>query len=394
MKNCAIVCEYNPFHTGHKFQLDRVREHSVDNIFCVMSGQFVQSAMPAFCDKAIRAECAVLGGADAVIELPAVFATASAQIFAEGAVKIISDIKNIGVMAMGAVAEPSDILRLAEIKIKYKERFKTALKTAMKSGKSYNAASVAALGSIYGELYSHKPSVDGILADPNNILCLEYIAAIDKYAAYIEPIIIKRRGAGHNDENTDKEFISATAIRNAELSENIESVRGFIPYKYAEITAWRAAHAPNIALYKSIAVYAIKRAATEKLALLRDCSEGMEYLLKSISDKSDYDDYIDTISGKRYGKKRVYRIFLDALLDIDKIAVDNRFCTRLLACKRGLDFSLLPNYVKTTNAAIKAAADADSQVRKTLEIDEAAVALYNTICRIDGDYYNYSLVKI
>ena len=79
MKNCAVICEYNPFHTGHKYQLDTLRSMSVDNIFCVMSGDFVQSAMPAFCDKLIRAECAIRGGADAVIELPTIYATAGAQ---------------------------------------------------------------------------------------------------------------------------------------------------------------------------------------------------------------------------------------------------------------------------------------------------------------------------
>ena len=102
MNNCAIICEYNPFHSGHKYQLDVVRAHGASNIVCVMSGQFVQSATPAFCDKALRAECAIIGGADAVIELPAAYATASAQAFAEGAIKIIAAIKNADTLAMGA----------------------------------------------------------------------------------------------------------------------------------------------------------------------------------------------------------------------------------------------------------------------------------------------------
>lgn len=394
MNNCAVICEYNPFHTGHKYQLDRIREHSADNIVCVMSGSFVQSAMPAFCDKALRAECALLGGADAVIELPVVFATASAQLFAEGAVKIISGIKDIKTVAMGAVAEASEILRIAEIKIRHAERFNSLLKSALQDGKSYNAASVNALCRIYDELYPNKYSIEKTLSDPNNILCIEYISAIDKFAATVEPLIIKRRGATYNDDSCAGEFISATAIRNAVANGNFDNVKNYIPYKFDDISAWRHSHAPNISLFKSMAVYAVKRASAESLSHLRDCSEGMEFLFKNMSRMSDYDDIVASATGKRYGKKRIYRLFLDALLDLEKTTVGNRFCTRLLACKNNFDFTVLPSCVKTTNAAIKNATASDTEVKRMLEADEKATALYNTLCGIDGDYYNYSLIKI
>lgn len=394
MKNCAIVCEYNPFHSGHKYQLDRVREHDVDNIFCVMSGAFVQSATPAFCDKSIRAECAVLGGADAVIELPTVYSTASAQIFAEGAVKIISRIKDIAFIGMGAVASPDDILRLADIKIRHEQKFNSKLISYLKLGKSYNTASIAALSDVYATIYPDRSSINDILTDPNNILCLEYITAIDKFAANIEPLIIERRGARHNDCNELGEHVSATAIRNADEHGKLDFMKSYLPYKFDEITEWRKHHTPDMQYYKNIAVFELKKADIDFIRERRNCSEGLEYLLKSNAHRHDFDSYIELITGKRYGKKRAYRLLLDIILGIDKSLINKPFITRLLACKKDFNFKLLPDFVKTTNADIKNAMKENCDVRDVLSIDINATALYNTLCRIDGDYYNYSLIKV
>lgn len=394
MKNCAIVCEYNPFHTGHLYQLSRVGEYAPNNIFCIMSGAFVQAAMPAFCDKALRAECALLGGADAVIELPTVYSTASAQIFAEGALKIISGIKDITHIAMGAAADPSDVLKIADVKISHADKFSAELKKQLNNGKSYNSASAAALSRLCDRFYSKDCNVEQTLSDPNSILCLEYICAVNKFAANIEPLIIPRLGAQYNSSETRGDYISATAIRQAESDGKLDSAARYIPYKYKEIADWRKRHSPDVDCYKRMAVYALKCARSNEIKDMRNCSEGMEYLLKDLSYLHDFDDYIDKAVGRRYGKKRLYRLFMDILLNVDKSAVDKDFCTRLLACKKDLDFTLLPACVKTNNADIKAAAAESADVKDVLEIDLRATALYNTICRIDGDYFNYSLVKV
>ncbi len=394
MKNCAVVCEYNPFHTGHGYQLRQARESGVGSIVCVMSGAFVQSAMPAFCDKALRAKCAVVGGADAVIELPTVYCTASAQLFAEGAVKIIKEIKNIGYMAMGATAEPDSICKIAEFKIKHNAKIADKLKTLMQFGKSYNAASMTALTELYGNAYPADGDIGNILVEPNNMLCVEYIAAADKLCADVEPLIIKRVGATHNDADRSGKYISATAIRNAERDGNFASVLDRIPHFADEIAEWRNAHSPDMSAFKALIVFALKCAEPYAIAQARDCSEGLEYLLKNVSKTYDYDGIVDAVSGKRYTKKRIARLLLDILLSIDKSMTQKRFCTRLLACKNGFDFGILPDLVKTDNASIKAAANADDEVRDVLNVDIRATALYNTVCRTDGDYFNYSIVKI
>lgn len=393
MKNCGVITEYNPFHTGHKYQLDVLNAQGYDNIFCVMSGCFVQSAMPAFCDKALRAECAILGGASAVVELPIVYATASAQLFAEGGLKIISEIKNITHLAMGAVAKKDDILRIADIKIKYSDRFNAVLKAELDSGKSYNIASKTAFTRVFSSLFPDK-SVDYVFDDPNNILCIEYISAINKICANIEPVIIMRKGAKYNDTGTNKEYVSATAIRAAADCSNFASVQKFIPFNYDKICDCLRSHHPDMELYKKIALFALKRASTDDIKKLRDCSEGMEHLLKNIAHLSSLDEIIDGATGRRYGKKRIYRLLLDLLLDIDKELTNSNFCTRLLACKNNFDFSLLPDFIKTNNADIKKAANGDDEICRVLQADINATALYNTLCGISGDYFNYSLVKI
>jgi len=394
MKNCGIVCEYNPFHTGHAYQLGRVRDCGADNIVCVMSGSFVQSAMPAFCDKAIRTECALMGGADAVVELPAVYSTASAQYFAEGGIKVMRNIRDITHIAMGARASASDILSIADIKIKHSDAFRAELKRELDSGKSYNAACTAALAVCYDKYGTGTANVADIMSDPNNMLCVEYIAAIDKLSANIQPLVIERKGAAHGEICSHGEYISATAVRAAANEGRFGEVKRFIPHSYEKILRARAEHSPDMSAYKQIAAFALECATVEYIRDRRNCSEGMEYILKNMPATHDFDRYADAVISKRYGKKRVYRLMLDILLDIDKFATDKRFITRLLGCRNVFDFGLLPNYIITNNAAIKSAAAHDEDVASVLSVDEKATLLYNTICRRDGDYYNYSIVKV
>ena len=386
MTNCAIVCEYNPFHTGHKYQLDAVRNRGTDNIVCIMSGNFVQSADPAFCDKSLRAECAVRGGADAVIELPTLYATASAQYFAEGALKISAQIKDIKHIAMGATVSPDKILSIYDAKSKNSEAFHNIFYRELKSGKSYNIANATAYSAVYGPC-------DDIFSDPNNILCLEYISAIEKYSPTIEPIIIERVGASYGSLSTDEKYISATAIRHAVDCGNVDKISDYIPYLKDDIIAWHNAYRPNLGAYEIMAVYAVKSMAPNIIKNLKDCSEGLEHLIKKYADTSDYNTLINSSVGKRYGIKRIKRLLFDAVTNQEKELLACSFVTRLLACKQDFDFSILPGFVKTNNADIKKASE-NTEIKRVLSVDERAAALYNSICSVGGDYYNYSLIKV
>lgn len=388
MNNCAVICEYNPFHTGHEYQLDVMRAHGADNIFCIMSGSFVQSAMPAFCDKALRARCAVLGGCDAVIELPALYATSSAGYFARGGVKIASQIQNIKTLAMGATASRDEILFLTEIKIKRKAELDGAVKKLLDSGKSYNYAASAALVDVASKENPNKFS-ESVITEPNNMLCVEYICAIDEIAPNIQPLIIKREGASHGCSALDGDLshISATAIRN-EFGDG--RVKRYIPYLYDEIDDFRRDHAPDLVAYEKILLYSLKASSRDKIKELRHCSDGMEYMFDT--QFGTISEYFDAPPFRRFGKKRLRRLFLDAALGAKKEYYDYDFCTRLLACKKNFDFSLLPDTVFASNGELKARANAQASI--VLGVDERAADLYNTLCGLDGGYRNYSLVKV
>lgn len=110
MKICAIICEYNPFHNGHFYQLDAAKKKSgADAVVCFMSGNFVQRGEAAVLEKYIRAKHAVLAGADAVVELPVVFSSAPAELFAKGAIKLISSVPEITALSFGCESGDEDI---------------------------------------------------------------------------------------------------------------------------------------------------------------------------------------------------------------------------------------------------------------------------------------------
>lgn len=388
MKNCAVVCEYNPFHSGHKYQIDCVRKFGIDNLICVMSGEFVQSGLPAFCDKTIRTKAALSAGADAVIQLPTVFSTASAQYFATGAIKIISGIKDITYLAMGATCAPEPIIELSECKTRHLDEFNDILHKEFDGGKSYNAASTAAIIKVYSEYCGNESVVKDIFNEPNNILCIEYITALHKYAPHIKPLILRRYGAKHNDKAIiSAPHISATAIRTA-LKNGDKSVLQFLPYYAQEIAN---SPAVNIDAYKKIAAFTVNRLDTLQIAAFRNCSEGLEYKLKSCGNR--FDDIVTGSTSRRYNTKRINRLLLDCILNITKDLLDYDFCTRLLGAKSGFEYSILPQNVLLRNADLKSAKEKSEQVKRVLIVDETAALLYNILTETNGGYYNFSVVK-
>ena len=129
MKCCALICEYNPLHNGHCYQLNQIRELTdCDKIICIMSGDFVQRAEPAIANKLARAECAVRSGADMVVELPLPYAVGSGELFAKGAIEIVKALPNVSYLAMGCETDDVRMLKaLADIQYEESKNFKKLL---------------------------------------------------------------------------------------------------------------------------------------------------------------------------------------------------------------------------------------------------------------------------
>lgn len=247
MKTVGIIAEYNPFHNGHLYQLKKAKEITgADFAVVVMSGDFTQRGTPAVFDKYTRCRLSLLAGADLCIELPVVYATASAELFAKGAVSLLSA---LGVDALCFGSECGEIAPLREIaSLLFAEppAYKEALNKALKEGLSFPSSRAVAVrkcahtDSLSGVdaaasdiLSGVDAAVSDVLASPNNILGIEYLKALlalEKNGQHAPvPYTIKREGDGYLSHTLSEEsFCSAMALRKGIAEENPDLLR-YVP---------------------------------------------------------------------------------------------------------------------------------------------------------------------
>ena len=200
----GIVCEYNPFHKGHLYQLEKTKQSGADAIVCVMSGNYVQRGECAFVDKWTRAKTAVLCGADVVIDLPVPWAVSSAENFARGSVALLKQF-GIDVLSFGSECASKEKLLLAAESVKNK-RVAELIKKYMSEGSNYPSALFKSVGESCGI------DVAEIISSPNSTLAVEYIKQLAEND-YIDFLPIKRKGADHDSQCHEAEYLSASKIR-------------------------------------------------------------------------------------------------------------------------------------------------------------------------------------
>ena len=174
MKIAGIVAEYNPFHTGHAYQIACTRAQLGEDcaIAAVMSGHWVQGGRPAIADKWTRTRLALLGGADLVLELPTVWAVSSAETFARGAVGLLAAAQVVDVLSFGSECGDADKLQRAAICLNSPE-YEAGLRRLVEGGTPFAAARQGAVEGLLG------PELAELLSTPNNNLGVEYIRALD-----------------------------------------------------------------------------------------------------------------------------------------------------------------------------------------------------------------------
>lgn len=226
MKTVGIIAEYNPFHTGHKYHIEKSREITgADNVLVVMSGNFVQRGAPAIADKYTRAQSAILGGADLVVELPTLYATGSAEIFAMGAVSLLNKTNIVNSLCFGAETDNIHFLsKIADILISEPDEYKIILKDELKKGANPPTARAHAL-----EKFTDREDISSIINTPNNILAIEYLKALNFFNSSITPYSILRQGASYHDVSLDMDFSSATALRECFNNEDFNKLANFMP---------------------------------------------------------------------------------------------------------------------------------------------------------------------
>lgn len=316
----GIIAEYNPFHNGHMYHLQKAKKQSgAQYCICVMSGNFVQRGNTSIVNKWKKAEMALLNGVDLVIELPTIYSVASAEGFSLGAIKLLNNLKIVDAISFGT--ETSDFAALNNISSIVNEepmKYKSILNSELKKGLSFPKARENAL-----MLYlNDNKRYDNILNTPNNILAIEYLKALKKIKSTIQPIPIKREKVYYNDNVIVDEFASATAIRKLLKNEEFSEIRKVVPKSTYQILK-KETELGNVVLdlsrYEKEIIYNLRRMTVSEIAELPDVNEGLEHSLKNAANYSnDITNLINIVKTKRYTVTRIQRILICALLGITK----------------------------------------------------------------------------
>lgn len=316
----GIIAEYNPFHNGHYYHIQKSKELSCDDsVVAVISGNFTQRGEPSIINKWSKAYMAICGGADLVIELPTIYAISSAENFASGAMKILDSMKIVDSVSFGAEArELSTLNNIANVLCEEPKQYLTILAHELDKGISYAKARENAILMYLNDIKRYA----NILNSPNNILAIEYLKAIKKIRSNIEPVMVQRKKVYYNDEKIVDEFASSTGVR--KLLENMEfsEIKKVIPrssYKILANDYNNLGPVLGLKCYEKEIIYILRRMSIEQIANLPDVAEGLEYAIKkAVSNTNSIEELIDSVKSKRYTQTRIQRILLYALLGIDK----------------------------------------------------------------------------
>lgn len=319
-KTVGIIAEYNPFHNGHLYHLQKAKqEANADYCIAVISGNFTQRGDTSIVNKWAKAYMAICGGADLVIELPTIYSVSSAENFANGAMKILDSLKIVDSFAFGA--EANDIATLNNIaNVLYEEPrgYTSILNHELQKGISYPTARENALMMYLNDIKRYA----NILSSPNNILAIEYLKALKVQKSNLKPIMIKRQKVYYNENHIIDNFASATGIRELLRKKEYSKIKKVVPKSTYQILGQQNQKGeliPGLEKYEKEIIYTLRKMPASEIANLPDVSEGLENAIKNAANNyNNLTDLINSIKSKRYTQTRIQRILIYALLGINK----------------------------------------------------------------------------
>lgn len=299
MSVIGIVCEFNPFHNGHKHLIDSVKKQG-DVVVCVMSGNYVQRGEPAIFPKDVRVMSALKNGVDIVLELPFVYATASAEYFAKNAVKIL-DSFGCNKIAFGTEgATVNDLQKIVDILLN--EDFSNKVKEYLETGVNYPSARESALKD-YGCNFD--------VSTPNNILAVEYLKSIRELNSNIQAVAINRIGAGYNDDCAVDNIASATYLRN--LINEKASFEKYVPSNTCDLynECLENGNVLSLKKYETALLSLLRTNKFSNLSEIANMAEGLENrIIDSIKTGKSTVEIYDKAKTKRYTHSRIRRAVL------------------------------------------------------------------------------------
>ena len=318
-KRIGIIAEYNPFHNGHLYQIQKAKELTgADTVIAVMSGNFTQRGETSLINKFEKTKIALQNEVDMVIELPTIYSISSAENFALGGVKILNEIGDIDYLVFGIEEENLEKLQaIADVLVNEDDEFKRNIKEELDKGNSYPKAREIVLKKVLSS-----ENVENIMQKSNNILAIEYLKALKTTNSKIKPFAVKRKNTMHNDENINENYASGTYIRKLFIENNFNEIRKVVPkYTYERLLELKnqGTYVSSINDFSDIVIYKIRTMTKEEISQIADVNEGLENSIKLASTTcKTIDEIIEKVSTKRYTKTRISRILTYILLNITK----------------------------------------------------------------------------
>ncbi|MBR6420417.1 MAG: nucleotidyltransferase family protein [Oscillospiraceae bacterium] len=388
MKISGIICEYNPFHNGHKYHIEQTRKNGATHIVAIMSGNFVQRGDVAVINKFERAKAAVRCGVDLVIELPVAYCLSAAELYAKGAVCLLKGLSCVDELSFGS--ECGDIGQLTEaVKATYACAKRPELEELMKLGNSYPKALQILIRQNYGD------ELAALFSSPNNVLAIEYLKAMVAVKLKIKPFTVKR-SAAHDAHVPVGNMASASLIR--QIMENQgDDFDDLVPEEMGDVLSACAATGMTARFenLERILLYRLRTATAEEISALPEVGQGLENKILSARNETSLESMLLTMKSKRYPMARLRRILLDLIIGITPADTETPPpYGRILALnERGRDILTAAKQAGTTlpyATSLSKLADLGGACKACSDLEARATAVYGlaqrTINPADADY--------
>lgn len=397
MKVLGIITEYNPFHNGHKYHIEKsIKKTNADYVICIMSGHFLQRGIPAILNKWKRAKMAIENNVDLVIELPTIYSLSSAEHFAKGAIQIFNQMNIVDCISFGSEnGDISNFLKIGRVYSEEPDKYVKTLKKELKKGLSFPKARENSLRS-----FLKKESLD-VLSKPNNILGIEYSKAIFNTKSNIKLETIKRIKNDYNESNLTGKISSATSIRNQLKKESIESIKISLPKNCYKIINKNQKNLIFRDDFEKLIFYKLRTINKHKLKNISDVVEGLENrIIEKAINTNSLEKLILSIKTKRYTYTKIQRILFKTLLNIDKSfeKIKPKYIRVLGFNKKGRfllrklkDKSNLPLITNLKNFSPQ-----DKMAKKMIQIDIDSTNIYSIFTnnkKVNLEYKNRPIIK-
>lgn len=308
-KTAGIIAEYNPFHKGHKYQIDYLKNRGFEHIAVAMSGSCVQRGEFSMLSKFERAKYAVECGASLVCEIPYPYSSQSAEGFARSGVHIL---KNLGVNALCFGSESDDISLLCSIAdYLLTDEYESSLKNYLSQKLSFATAREKAIT-------DHFDITREILSASNDILALEYIKECKKTGWDVQFIPVKRQGAAYNEMSAKGGFASAGYIRKCAAEYRFEQAADLVPENITPQLLARLEQGDYFVAdtaFEKFVLARLKGLKSADYAAIADCNEELSHAFENAAVKAiSLDSLFENLPTKQYTRSRLNRIILGAVM--------------------------------------------------------------------------------